>query len=77
MTEHKIIPGKYQHYKGKFYEVIDEAVDSDTLEEYVVYRGLYDDPEFGHNPLWVRKKKEFLEKVEIDGKKVERYRFVG
>ncbi len=57
--------------------MIREARDADTLEEYVVYKGLYDDSEYGHNPLWVRKKKEFLEKVEIEGKKVERYRFVG
>ena len=33
--------GKYQHYKGKFYEVIGVAHHSETAEEFVVYRALY------------------------------------
>jgi hypothetical protein len=72
----KVKPGKYQHYKGKFYEVIGVARHSETLEELVVYKGLYDSPEFGKNPLWVRPLKMFMEKVEVDGKKLPRFRFV-
>jgi len=67
-------PGqKYKHYKGNFYEILDIARDSDSLEEVVVYRGLYEDKEFGKNPLWVRPKKEFLEKVVWQGKEVDRF----
>jgi len=50
--------GKYQHYKGKFYEVIGLAKHSETMEELVVYRALY-----GENSLWVRPKKCFLKRL--------------
>lgn len=69
--------GKYQHFKGNFYEVIGVARHSETLEELVVYRALYDSPEFGKNSLWVRPKKMFLETVIADGKKVPRFKYVG
>jgi cyclomaltodextrinase / maltogenic alpha-amylase / neopullulanase len=72
----EIKPGKYRHYKGNLYEVIGTARHSETLEELVVYRGLYDSEEFGRNPLWVRPKKMFLEEVEFEGKMVLRFRFV-
>lgn len=65
------------HYKGKKYEVIGEAHHSETFEELVVYRGLFTSPEFGKNALWVRPKKMFLEKVEVDGKKVPRFKYIG
>ena len=59
--------GIYKHYKNKLYEVIGTARHSETLEELVVYRGLYDDPKFGHQSLWVRPAQMFLEEIEIDG----------
>lgn len=64
--------GKYRHYKGKKYEVIGVARHSETLEELVVYRALYGD--FG---LWVRPLKMFLEKMEIDGEKEPRFKYLG
>ncbi|PIS32409.1 DUF1653 domain-containing protein [Candidatus Peregrinibacteria bacterium CG08_land_8_20_14_0_20_41_10] len=68
--------GKYQHYKGEFYEVIGIAKHSETLEELIVYRALYDSEEFGENALWVRPKQMFLENVTIDGKDVPRFKYV-
>ena len=65
----KIKLGKYQHYKGNFYEVIGVARHSETLEELIVYKALYVSPEFGKDQIWVRPLKMFLEEVEIDGKK--------
>jgi hypothetical protein len=65
---------KYKHYKGNEYEIIAFAIDSETLEEVVVYRGCYDSKEFGKNPIWVRPKKEFFEKIIIDGKEIERFK---
>lgn len=65
--------GKYQHYKGNLYEVIGLAHHSETLEELVVYRALYDSEEFGKNSIWVRPKKMFLEMVVVDRKDVPRF----
>ena len=66
--------GKYKHYKGNHYEVIGIARHSETLENMVVYKALYL-PE-GEN-LWVRPLKMFTEEVEIDGKKVQRFEYLG
>lgn len=70
-------PGKYRHYKGKLYEVIGVSRHSETFEELVVYRALYDDEKFGKNALWVRPKKMFLESVIVNGKEVPRFKYVG
>ncbi len=73
----KIKLGRYQHYKGKFYKIIDLARDSETLEEIVIYQALYNSKKFGKQPLWVRPKKEFFEKVIINGKKFPRFKFIN
>lgn len=66
--------GKYQHSKsGKYYEVIGIAKHSETLEEFVVYKALYKNPT---SKLWIRPLKMFLEKVDINGKAVPRFKFV-
>lgn len=54
----------YQHYKGHMYIVEDIATNSETMEEMVLYRGLY-----GDHKLWARPLKMFLEEVNKDGKK--------
>lgn len=64
--------GRYRHYKGKFYEVIDIARHSETEEEFVVYRTLYGD--FG---LWIRPLSMFTEQVECNGALQPRFEFVG
>jgi len=69
-------PGKYQHYKGNFYEVIGVARHSETDDEVVVYRALYDSKEFGKNALWIRPLKMFVEDVIVNGKKVPRFKFI-
>ena len=68
--------GKYQHFKGNFYEVIGVARNSETLEEFVVYRALYDNKKFGNNALWIRHKSMFLEEVEVNGKMVPRFKYI-
>ena len=66
--------GKYQHYKGKKYEVIGVAKHSETLEELVIYKALYQPA--GEN-LWVRPLKMFTENIITDGKEIPRFKFQG
>jgi len=68
--------GKYKHYKGQEYEFIGVAHHSETLEELVVYRALYNSKEFGDKALWVRPKAMFLETVEIEGRIVPRFEYI-
>lgn len=64
-----IKPGaKYRHFKGKEYLVLYQAKHSETLEDMVVYQALY-----GERGIWVRPLSMFLEKVEVNGKMVERF----
>ena len=66
--------GIYQHYKGNRYEVIGVAKHSETLEDLVVYRALYDN---NVSQLWVRPLKMFTETIENDGKEIERFKYIG
>ena len=68
--------GKYRHYKGKFYEVIGVAHHSETLEELVVYIALWK-TRFGQSSLWVRPRRMFEEIIEVNGKKMPRFVFIG
>ena len=61
--------GKYRHYKGNEYEVIDIVKHSETEEDMVLYKTLY-----GDFSLWVRPLDMFREKVIFEGKEVERFK---
>ncbi len=64
--------GRYRHYKGNEYEVIDVAYHSETEEEMVVYRKLY-----GDHSLWVRPLGMFMEDVPVAGRMVPRFEWIG
>lgn len=66
-------PGRYRHYKGNQYEVICIARHSETMEELVVYRALYEHPELGAGSVWVRPRAMFLEEIDVDGRRVRRF----
>ena len=61
MSREVKVKGIYKHFKGDLYIVEDIALDSNTLEKIVVYRGLYED-----SPLWTRPLDDFIEKVNKD-----------
>ena len=61
--------GKYQHFKGNFYEVIGIAKHSETLEDFVIYKALY-----GDGQMWARPMDNFLAQVEVNGLKVARFK---
>ena len=64
--------GKYRHFKGKEYEVLEIAYHSETLEELVVYRALY-----GERKVWVRPAHMWAEQVDVGGKLTPRFTYVG
>lgn len=67
-----ITPGKkYRHFKGNEYLVLYIAKHSETLEEMVVYQALY-----GERGIWVRPLVMFLEQVEVNGKKINRFEVI-
>lgn len=69
--------GMYRHSKsGDLYEVIAIGAHSETLEPYVVYRGIYWSENFGNYPVWLRPLEMFTEIVEVEGKRVPRFVFV-
>jgi hypothetical protein len=72
----EIKKGKYRHFKGKEYELLDIAIHAETGEEYAVYRALY-----GQRLLYVRPLKIFLSEVDKekypDAKQKYRFEYIG
>lgn len=62
MNPQSVIPGRYRHYKGNEYQLLDVARHSESGEWMVVYRPLY-----GEQGLWVRPLAMFCENVTVDG----------
>lgn len=56
------IRGRYRHFKGKEYLLVDFARDSETGSWLVIYRALY-----GEGELWARPMEMWAEPVERDG----------
>lgn len=69
--------GIYKHYKGKYYAVIGICHHSETLEELVLYVMFDERPPFGKDSLWARPVDNFMGTVEVNGKKVPRYEYIG
>lgn len=65
-------PGLYRHYKGNDYRVSGVARHTESEEFLVVYQALY-----GEGGLWVRPLSMFIEQVEVDGKRLARFQYIG
>ena len=68
--------GKYQHYKGGFYEVLGVGKNTETMEDFVIYKSLYNSPDYPKGTFWIRPKEIFFEQVEVKGQKIPRFKFV-
>ena len=62
-----ITPGIYRHFKGGYYQVLDVAQHSESLEDMVVCRHL------GEKKTWVRPAIMFVENVEREGQTLPRF----
>lgn len=49
----------YKHFKGDYYIVLGTGINSETLEEYVIYRALY-----GDGKVYLREINNFLSEVD-------------
>lgn len=63
--------GKYQHFKGSYYQVLHIARHSETEEYLVVYH-----PFNSPDDIWVRPLTMFDETIERDGISLKRFSFV-
>ncbi len=68
----EIKKGRYRHFKGNEYEVLFTAKHSESCEDMVVYRALYGDGE-----VWVRPISMWNETVEMNGKLLSRFEYIG
>lgn len=66
-----ILPGRYRHFKGSFYDVIGVAANTETGEQYVVYVATDN-----HARLWARPLTMFTESVQHEGQCVMRFRLI-
>lgn len=64
----EVEPGRYRHYKGRYYEVLHLARHSESEEWLVIYRALY-----GERGVWARPAAMFLESVHYAGTMVRRF----
>ena len=64
--------GRYRHYKGPEYEVLQLARHSETEEWHVVYKQCY-----GDEGVWIRPLEMFTETVSVDGNEVSRFAYIG
>lgn len=45
--------------------------------EFVVYQAQYGTDDFGYKPVWVRPLKMFMGTVQVDGKEMPRFKYIG
>ncbi|PCH96705.1 MAG: hypothetical protein COB83_05035 [Gammaproteobacteria bacterium] len=63
--------GKYQHFKGNYYQVLHLARHSESEEYLVVYHA-----EDKKNDIWVRPLEMFNETIVRNGKSMLRFQFI-
>ena len=59
---------RYMHYKQRSYKVLSIALREEDNEPCVIYQA-----EYGDNLTWIRPVASWIEEVEVNGKKVNRF----
>ena len=57
---------RFRHYKGGLYELVCEATLESDLTPMIVYRA-------ADGSVWIRPKDVFFQRIEVDGKTVQRF----
>jgi hypothetical protein len=68
----EVKPGVYRHYKNNLYQVKCVARDIDRMRPFVVYQSLC-----GNYEHWIRPLSMFQEKIEHDGKILDRFTYLN
>jgi hypothetical protein len=63
--------GKYQHFKGNYYQVLHLARHSETEDTFVVYHPFEDKED-----IWIRPLSMFNETIIREGKILKRFQFI-
>jgi hypothetical protein len=63
-----VIGARYMHYKQLSYKVIALALREEDNKPCVIYQA-----EYGENTTWIRPVANWVEDVEVDGKKMKRF----
>jgi hypothetical protein len=68
----KLVPGVYQHYKGKYYLILFTCQHTETQEEFVIYQTLYD-----NFKVWARPLTMFTEDIDYNGAAQPRFKYAA
>ncbi|WP_411080418.1 DUF1653 domain-containing protein [Streptomyces sp. cmx-18-6] len=84
MSDSTIKLGVYEHFSGHLYEVtgfghhvLGDGMDEQVGQDAVVYHALFHSPAYGDRHTWVRPVDNFVEDVDVEGRRVPRFRYVG
>lgn len=70
----------YKHFKWKLYEVLWITINTETEEELVLYKPLYNIPDllkkYWEIPYFVRWYDNFFENIELNWKRTKRFKYI-
>lgn len=67
---------KYVHFKGGIYQVVGVATQTETGAKLVVYCPINEQGQIQEKTLYARPIEMFLETIEIDGGKIQRFKLL-
>lgn len=68
----------YEHFKkGNLYEILNVAEEVDSADKYVIYKQIpKNDEQEVDGKIWARLFSSFIEDVEVDSKKLQRFKLI-